>query len=1563
MAPSRTDGTGGAPAWIVALGALAAGLALGGLCLFEPATGSLEVTLVARDSGRPMGGAAVTLDGPSYFQTKSDACGKLAVSGLRVGMYKVRAETPGHVVPEVGPWGWVRVEEGRKQRAVIEMMRRPSWVGLVLHYDIFYPGELISIAVRGLTLRPFYQLDVYRVVGWREVSEWEARQHAKALKKAVSLGEVSLVSSEEKRPGQIDQEGVFYDRVNLGQLPVGRYLIVAGGENASRGAEALTVSRLGVLVKSDGEQAVVWVSDLMSGKPIAGADVRIAGRSGITDADGLVRLSVAGLPEEPPPYQVRAGEDVVSVSAYRWQTRPKPYRLYWFTDRPIYRPGDKVLFKGVVRKQIGTAYSVPKPMPVTAKVIGPDGTEIFATELTTNDNGSFAGSFTIPARGRTGLYVVTSAIGGFTVSSYVSVASYLKPELQLSARPLKPQYVRGDVADVDIEARYYFGAPAAEVGVHWALTREIYYAPWGWGGDSEEYLDYYAEYEGEPDFYGGELIAEGDGKTDANGRLRLALPSQSPTARAEESPYHDYVFRLNVWTTSDVGGAAETSTSYLVTRGSFSLIVSPDRYVLTPGQAAQVKVEARDFQGKPVANERVSVSLVSERVPGPGRRVQRKVVATAAVTTGADGMASTSVTAPEAGDFVLEASARDARRREIAVRQHVWAASGFGEWRFGEGQADITIIPDRATYREGDRARLLVTSQREGPALFTVEGARLYEVRLMQLRRGANLIEVSVNPEYVPNMFVWVGQVYGKGLHAASKEINISREARRLKVKVQPGAKAYRPGKKATCRVSVTDEAGKPARAELAIGVVDEAIYALARDRVEDPADFFYYRRWNSVATTFAPESQYVGGGDKAPSSVEVRRRFVDTAFWAPQVLTDEKGVAEVSFNLPDNLTSWRVTARAVSADTKGGQATANFEVNKPLMVRLDLPRFAVQGDRFRVSAYVHNETDRERRVAVDSWARGVDLRAPREEVVVRPHGVVRRDWWATAAAAAPATIGASAVAGELQDAVELTLPVSPLTRTQFDAWSGQTEARADITFSIREDSAIERSRLTISVWPSVAASLFSSLDYLLQYPYGCTEQVVSSFLPDLHVLRLLEARGLADAETKRRIGGMVRDGLARLSSLKREEGGWGWGRWGDLDIWMTAYALMALQEARRSGYQTMDPSVAESALQNAVQWHRPDEYPDDLAFAAYVLARQRSDAAAPLIARALGHKKLSGRGRALCVLGLFELGATMDAQRLMEEVWRTAKPEGKYLYWSGLQDVECRWWDGGANVEATAWSLKAALRANRKDPRIAAIAGWLLNSRHGDRWVSTRDTAIALDALVDYLSGVQEPNPNYTAVVALNGTEVLRRQYTRDLKTWGEASADVPASLLRRGANGLTFSRGEGQGRLYYLVSLRQQVGIRRGEKTAAGDIVRVEREYRKLARGASHGGLAYGSAGRASDTFEANDRVVVRLIIHSSQRLRYALIEDYFPAGMEPDARGDVGFMDWRSWWVDNDVRDDRVAFYLDWLPAGDRTIEYVLTARTPGRFSALPPTGFAMYQPDINAVGELAKVQVRE
>ncbi len=178
-----------------------------------------------------------------------------------------------------------------------------------------------------------------------------------------------------------------------------------------------------------------------------------------------------------------------------------------------------------------------------------------------------------------------------------------------------------------------------------------------------------------------------------------------------------------------------------------------------------------------------------------------------------------------------------------------------------------------------------------------------------------------------------------------------------------------------------------------------------------------------------------------------------------------------------------------------------------------------------------------------------------------------------------PPTIGASGIAGSLNDAVELTLPVNPPVRAQFDDRSGQTESEAKLPVPLRHDAYLPSSRLTVTITPSVAASLYSNVNYLIEYPYGCVEQTVSSFLPALRLQALFTARHIPPTDKLNKTPEIVRDGLARLSTLEREEGGWGWGRWGNLDIWMTSYALLAREEAGQAGYQVPDSEHARTRV------------------------------------------------------------------------------------------------------------------------------------------------------------------------------------------------------------------------------------------------------------------------------------------------------------------------------------------------------------------------------------------------
>ena len=174
----------------------------------------------------------------------------------------------------------------------------------------------------------------------------------------------------------------------------------------------------------------------------------------------------------------------------------------------------------------------------------------------------------------------------------------------------------------------------------------------------------------------------------------------------------------------------------------------------------------------------------------------------------------------------------------------------------------------------------------------------------------------------------------------------------------------------------VTDASGAPVIAQVSLGVIDEAVYAIRPDSTPDPVRFFYRREYTRVGTSFSRDYYFVGysgterlqlaarrrrpftladfKGDKQVQP-QVRKDFPDAIFWIGDLVTDAAGQAKVSLKYPDALTTWRLTARAVTRDTRAGTGVARTTTTKDLIVRVITPRFLTEGDEVVVPTIVHN--------------------------------------------------------------------------------------------------------------------------------------------------------------------------------------------------------------------------------------------------------------------------------------------------------------------------------------------------------------------------------------------------------------------------------------------------------------------------------------------------------------------------------------------------------------------------------------------------------------------------------
>ena len=409
-----------------------------------------------------------------------------------------------------------------------------------------------------------------------------------------------------------------------------------------------------------------------------------------------------------------------------------------------------------------------------------------------------------------------------------------------------------------------------------------------------------------------------------------------------------------------------------VTYSTVVVLVETDRYVYAPGQQADVIVHTLDYDSNPVS---ASVQIQFEGHRGWGFNQPPEIPSQTSVSTDAHGIAHYTYTVPNVPWLTVHAGSFDSNRREATFSTSMWIASAsIAEQENVYRQADI--YPDKHSYKPGDTAHILIATHAPGAqVLVTTEGQQVYTWSLHPASGDSLTVDIPIEERLEPNFFLNVAFVQNEQLVEGSKNISVPAAEKVLKVTVETDKPEYRPGEQVAYTMTAQDAQGHPVSAELSLGVVDEAIYAVRPESVEPPEKVFYARGWNKVITQFSTAYSFMGYSGrhkmelaqlraptrladfKNPQTVQpkVRKFFPDTIQWLPALVTDANGKARASFNFPDSLTTWRATVRAVTRDTFVGQVVGKVITSKNLILRLETPRFMNQGDTATLMGIVHN--------------------------------------------------------------------------------------------------------------------------------------------------------------------------------------------------------------------------------------------------------------------------------------------------------------------------------------------------------------------------------------------------------------------------------------------------------------------------------------------------------------------------------------------------------------------------------------------------------------------------------
>lgn len=1545
----------------------------------EQPVGDLHGRVIAADTGRPLAKMGVVVRpaspsrGADTFRARTDADGRFAVRRLPAGFYEV--ETTASVYENRPLRAMVR--EGAVETLEVSLRPGEPFLWLNIHQAQQLPGRRSRVALHGFRQGSAVQLRLLAVE-----DEGLVLHEAARLRQALEQHPASR-APRPLPPGlrelrrwshpvrKVDAEGVFYDFVPVEPLPAGLYVLEVAGQH-NRNSGTLFRTELALVTKRAYDRLTVFAAHLGSGKPLPGAALRLVagGRETAvtTDSRGLAELRL------PPGTETaellgRLGPSLAYSRLWVSGDRPRRYRFTTYTDRSVYRPGHRVRFKGVARLVQGAGYAVPAARSVQVEVVDDQDTTLYRHTLTLNERGACADEFVLPTEARTGLYTLKATLEGEQFEDRLTVAAYRKPEWKVEVTVPRPRYVLGDRVPVSVRAEYYYGQPVGGAQVRYTVYREPYWRPWlGEDGEEEEVVPEWVERGG------GEVVAEGTLRTDADGTAHLVVDTRAGASTADPE-FREYRYTVEA-------SVADASNRVVDGNGSFRLAVAaitvelrPDTAVAAPGDAVGLAVRAVDAEERPAAALRLLATTVHRSWNGATE--QERLLGEQEVLTDAQGRARLQVTLSETGLVTVRLRGSDARGNPVAASADLWCSTVSGG-DLGARYPELALIPDRQQYRVGDTAQVLVNTDRPGAtALLSLEADDVLQVRTVHLARPSTVVRLAVTRAWEPNIFLHASFVKDGAFVASEARLNVSPAAHRLQVSVSADREQYRPGDTATFTLRATDPTGRPAPAELSFALVDEAVFAVRPARADPLWSAFYPRRRNTVLTAFSFPDIYLGDADKSGGDTAVRRNFPDTAHWEPFVRTGPDGTARVRVRLPDNLTSWRATVVGHDAHTRVGEGTHNVRVTRELTLRLQTPRFATEGDRLTLTAVAHNYSAAPLEVRVTLRSTGLEVEGDTARSLrLEPGAAGTVAWEARATAPGEARLVARAEGGAHADGMELGFPVLPFARREVLQRGGALTGESAVV-EFAASAAAVGGELEVRLAPSLAGVVLGAMDYLGTYPYGCTEQTMSSFMPNVAVLNTLRGLGLRRPELEARVPEMARAGLLRLYRYQHSDGGWGWWEYDATEPWMTAYVLYGLVQARRAGLE-VSPRVLESALAAAESMaQHPTLAAEDAALLAWSLAAAGRRAQLP---RLLSRFHQPGEGerlpvRALACAALAEAGEATPgvpgeagseaagsprrARALVERLWRRAVREEGLLFWRNTASGSEEGLRYASDAEATALALRAVLAVNPTDERLRDVVRWLVLRRAGNRWESTRDTAWVLLALSEYMRATRELLPDYRVSVLLNEREIHSGQVSA-----GEALEEIVLRVPVRelpAANRLEV-RKEGDGVLYHTVTVTQLVSAPGFAAASSRPGLTVRREYfRMTTRRDATGHLVVEPEARPSTRFRQGDRVLARLTIVSTAPLEHVMVEDPLPSGFEVQDRGNVGLDEWGQWWSYTDVRDEKVALFARHVEAGERVLEYYLRPEAVGAVRALPAELSDMYRPALRASTPEARLEV--
>ena len=1404
-------------------------------------------------------------------------------------------------------------------------------------------------------------------------------------------------------------------------------------ETASRGQTGYPAitwvqdTDIGVDLITDHRDVAVWTTDLRSGDPLPGVEIELGDRNAplVTDGNGLARASLS-TDEFVWLVVASLGADRVlhPVNIQAW---PQDDQTIWYTtdDRGMYRPGETLHLKGWVRNLDvsgdGDLEFLPSGELITYRAYGPFGNDLGSGEIRVDDHGGFDLAVELSEQANLGWSWIeferpAAANNGRHAHSF-QVQEFRRPEFEVEARLESPgsQFI-DEPALVAVDARYFSGGSLPNAEVSWTVTtRQASYSPPNWSDFTfGVWRPWWYPYGGRA-AYGVEAFS---GMTDAGGSHHLRMDFEGdgdhlPTTVTAQARVLDV--NRQQWA---------SATDFLVHSAGLYVGVRSARTFVRAGDGLDIEAVVTDLDGNPVAGrsfEMTAARIVNKYIDGEWVEVALDLQTCEA--TSRQTPVDCEFAADTGGRYRIAARVTDDSGRTSRSEITRWVAGGKAVVPSRNVELEAAdLIPDAESYAAGDIAEILVGSPfASATGLLTVAHSRIIELRTFEITDHAAVLEVPITDDHVPELRLRVDIVSTtertaddgtildgvppRPAHASGEILlRVPPVQRTLDVTATPASAVLQPGVASRIAVEVNDAGGVPVEgANVLLIVVDEAVLAVSGYELIDPIDVFYRPRSarldaaRSRGTILLEDlhglhDQIEEGGDDygepaaaeaalamedesagpAPAGflVAVRENLDALALFAADAVTDARGRVTVEFDLPDNLTRYRVMAVAVDGARRFGTAESAITARLPLQVRPSAPRFLNYGDEFELPIVVQNQTESALEVDVVVQTSNLELvGSAGRRIVVPANDRVEVRFPARTKSPGTARFRAAAVSGAHADAQVVSLPVyTPATSEAFATYGVVDQGAVIQSIAAPRDVIPQFGGLEINTSSTALQALTDAVLYLAGYRYASSDAYASrimaiSALRD--VLAAFEAEGLPGPDE---LDAAVRRDIAELSSLQNTDGGFGWwSRNQDSSPYSSIQAMHALVIARNNGFDVS------SGVMESGHWYLRNI---ENRIPAYYSRRSRD----MLLVYALHVRWLDGEHPADAARAFWDLrGADLglDALAWLWPVVDDGGIEAEIERVFNNRAVET----AGAATFATDYGEDAylLLHSNRRTDGIVldalitmapgsdlipkVVAGLLAHRVRG-RWRNIQENSFILLALKRYFDTFEATDPDFVARVWLGDLYAAEHEYS-GRSTDRDFTLIPMAELLDAGDSNLVVEK-DGEGRLYYRLGLRYAPDDLDLQPLDRGFV--VQRSYEAVGDPddvwLDADGVWHVLAG-------AEVRVNVTMV-NDSRRTNMALI-DPLPAGFEPlnpalavtgafDARGGGDWW-WRTWYRHQNLRDDRAEAFSLYLRAGTHEYSYVARATTPGTFVVPPARAEEIYAPEVFGRSGTDRVIVQE